>query len=252
MTRPSKARVDLNALRHNYSVARNLHGGRALAVLKANAYGHGAVRCAQALQSQADGFAVAFLDEAEELRAAGIHGPILVLEGLFDAEEWATAQALDVWVVVHHAAQLSMLEQAPISAALQVWLKVDSGMGRAGFAPADVADAYARLQRSGKVSDIVLMSHFARADDFRRLVPEQDEVEMLLAWSDVGCQRQLAQIVSSRPQRSRGALELGKAHQQVGRACSAVHLHACPSNDSSRDGHGWVKEGQRTHGGAAV
>ena len=82
MTRPSKARVDLNALRHNYSVARSLHGGRALAVLKANAYGHGAVRCAQALQSQADGFAVAFLDEAEELRAAGIHGPILVLEGL--------------------------------------------------------------------------------------------------------------------------------------------------------------------------
>lgn len=179
MTRPSKARVDLNALRHNYSVARSLHGGRALAVLKANAYGHGAVRCAQALQSQADGFAVAFLDEAEELRAAGIHGPILVLEGLFDAEEWATAQALDVWVVVHHAAQLSMLEQAPISAALQVWLKVDSGMGRAGFAPADVADAYARLQRSGKVSDIVLMSHFARADE-----PDSDATALQVAAFD--------------------------------------------------------------------
>ena len=82
MTRPSRARVDLDALRHNYSLARRMHGGRALAVIKANAYGHGAVRCAQALQDHADGFAVAFLEEAAALRAAGIGGPILVLEGV--------------------------------------------------------------------------------------------------------------------------------------------------------------------------
>jgi len=165
MSRPGRALVDLEALRHNYRLARQMHGGQALAVLKANAYGHGTVRCAQALQPLADGFAVAFLDEARELRAAGMGGPLLVLEGLFDAEEWLSAQALDVWVVVHHAEQLRMLAQAPVTVPLQVWLKVDSGMGRAGFAPADVATAYATLQASGKVSDIVLMSHFARADE---------------------------------------------------------------------------------------
>jgi alanine racemase len=165
MTRPSKALIDLGALRHNYQLARQLHGGRALAVMKANAYGHGAIRCAQALQDIADGFATAFLEEAVALRSAGIASPILVLEGLFDAAELATARDLGLWIVVHHEAQLRMLEQDPSQQPLQVWLKCDSGMHRAGFAPADMAHAYARLQASGKASDIVLMTHFARADE---------------------------------------------------------------------------------------
>lgn len=165
MTRPSRARIDLEALRSNLQLAKRLHGGRALAVLKANAYGHGAVRCAQALQDQADGFAVAFLAEAAELRAAGIRGPILVLEGLFDAEELATARVLDVWIVVHHEAQLRLIERDQANQTLQVWLKADSGMGRAGFALTDMFNAYARLKATGRVSDIVLMTHFARADE---------------------------------------------------------------------------------------
>ena len=83
--RPARALVDLAALRHNYRIARRLHGGRALAVVKANAYGHGATRCAQALADEVDGFAVAFLDEALALREAGVDAPILLLEGVFDA-----------------------------------------------------------------------------------------------------------------------------------------------------------------------
>jgi len=165
MTRPSRARINLDALRHNYLLARRLHGGRALAVIKANAYGHGAVRCAQALQDEADGFAVAFLKEASELRAAGILSPILVLEGLFDAAELAAARILDLWIVVHHEAQLRMIERDPSHGALHVWLKADSGMGRAGFCLADMFSAYARLRASGKVEEIVLMTHFARADE---------------------------------------------------------------------------------------
>jgi alanine racemase len=179
MTRPSSARIDLEALRSNYRVARQLHGGRVLAVLKANAYGHGAVRCAQALQDQADGFAVAFLAEAAELRAFGIRGPILILEGLFDAEELATARALNVWIVVHHEAQLRMIEQDQASQALQVWLKADSGMGRAGFPLADIFNAYARLQATRKVSEIVLMTHFARADE-----PDSDATAKQIAAFD--------------------------------------------------------------------
>lgn len=166
MTRPSRARVDLDALRHNYSLARHMHGGRALAVIKANAYGHGAARCAQALSDHADGFAVAFLEEAAALRAAGIEAPILVLEGLFDADELVAARALDLWIVVHQEAQLRMIENDRASCGrLQVWLKADSGMGRAGFALANMPSAYARLRASGKVSNITLMTHFARADE---------------------------------------------------------------------------------------
>lgn len=80
MSRPAVARADLGALRDNYRLAKRLHGGRVLAVVKANACGHGAVRCAQALQAEADGFAVAAIEEALTLRAAGVSAPILLLE----------------------------------------------------------------------------------------------------------------------------------------------------------------------------
>jgi alanine racemase len=158
-------RIDLDALRHNYRLARRLHGGRALAVLKANAYGHGAVQCALALGRVADGFAVAFLDEAVALRMAGIRSPILLLEGLFDTQEFAKARDLDLWFVVHHDAQLCMIELDSSTSQFPVWLKADSGMGRVGFSLPDMRSAYARLLASKKVSEIVLMTHFARANE---------------------------------------------------------------------------------------
>lgn len=168
MTRPTQARIDLDALRQNYLFARSVHGGRALAVLKADAYGHGAVTCAHALERIADGFAVAFLAEALALRATGIECPILVLEGFFDIQEMREARANDVWVVVHQESQLRMIEEddSPHDAApFNVWLKGDSGMRRAGFALTAIAEAHARLQASSRVGDIVLMTHFARADE---------------------------------------------------------------------------------------
>lgn len=165
MARPAFARIDLGALRHNYLTARRLHGGRALAVLKANAYGHGAVRCAQALDGLADGYAVAFLEEALPLRAAGIRAPILVLEGLFDRDELQAASAHGLWFAVHQESQLRLLEQAGAERGLHAWLKIDSGMGRAGFAPALAASAHARLQACAAVDQVTLMTHFARADE---------------------------------------------------------------------------------------
>lgn len=163
--RPARALIDLAALRHNYHLARQLHGGRALAVVKANAYGHGAVRCAQALADEADGFAVAFLDEALELRAAGIQQPILLLEGVFAAEELADVARHGLWTAVHHEAQIEMIERTALAAPVHVWLKINSGMNRAGFLPAAVDGAWQRLRASGKVADITLMTHFARADE---------------------------------------------------------------------------------------
>jgi alanine racemase len=163
--RPARALIDLAALRHNYRLARERHGGRALAVVKANAYGHGALRCAQALRDEADGFAVAFLGEALELRAGGIDAPILLLEGVFDTDELAEVAHHGLWMVVHHEEQLRMLERTPLAAPVDVWLKVNSGMNRAGFVGAAVAQAWQRLRVSGKVGRIVLMTHFARADE---------------------------------------------------------------------------------------
>ena len=166
MTRPSKALIDLAALRSNYLTARTLHGGRALAVVKANAYGHGAVPCAQALAEIADGFAVAFATEAFELREAGITKPILVLEGCFDPDELLAAYKSNLWVVIHQESQLRALETAAVDAhSIHVWLKVDSGMHRAGFALDAVQAAYERLEACPSVASITLMTHFARADE---------------------------------------------------------------------------------------
>jgi alanine racemase len=163
--RPARALIDLQALRHNYQLAREVTGAKALAVIKADAYGHGAVRCAQALQEQADGFAVACIEEALQLREAGIGEPILLLEGFFEADELALIEQQDLWCVVHSLWQLELIERSAVRKPLTVWLKLDSGMHRVGLHPADYQAAYRRLLASGKVAKIVLMSHFARADE---------------------------------------------------------------------------------------
>lgn len=165
--RPARALIDLQALRHNYRLARELGGGKALAVLKADAYGHGAVRCAQALEDQADGFAVACIEEALELRQAGIRAPILLLEGFFERDELALIQAHDLWTVVHAPWQVEALALAQAAPArpVRVWLKVDTGMHRVGLSPAEGLAAWRRLAALPQVELAVLMTHFARADE---------------------------------------------------------------------------------------
>ncbi|MEE1921520.1 alanine racemase [Pseudomonas sp. 148P] len=163
--RPARALIDLQALRHNYQFARKLSGARALAVIKADAYGHGAVRCALALEAEADGFAVACIEEALALREVGIKAPVLLLEGFFEASELELIVKHDFWCVVHSLWQLEAIEKASLAKPIQVWLKMDTGMHRVGLHPRDYQAAYQRLQASGKVAKIVLMSHFARADE---------------------------------------------------------------------------------------
>src|ERR1700712_3920239 len=171
--RPARALIDLSALRHNYQLARQTTGAKALAVIKADAYGHGAVRIAQALEGEADGFAVACIEEALELRQAGIRAPILLLEGFFEADELALIVEHDFWCVVHSLWQLDAIEKTRVSKPLNIWLKMDSGMHRVGVHPADYQGAYQRLLASGKVAKIVLMSHFARADELVNIRTEE-------------------------------------------------------------------------------
>lgn len=188
--RPARALIDLEALRHNYRLAREISGARALAVVKADAYGHGATRCAAALEGEADGFAVACIEEALELRYAGIRKPILLLEGFFEESELSLIDQHQLWCVVHATWQVEAIERARLAQPLQVWLKLDSGMHRVGLHPAEYRDAHARLLASGKVDKIVLMSHFARADELD--CPRSEEQVALFEQARAGLQAEVS------------------------------------------------------------
>ena len=157
--------IDLSALRNNFGVARR-HGGSAKlwAVVKANAYGHGLSRARRALAA-ADGFAVLTLEEAANLRLMGVEQPILLLEGLFGADEITTCAELDLSPVLHHAAQLDWLQRQPPGRPLQIFLKFDSGMHRLGFPLAELDAVLARVRGLPGVAGVTLMTHFAQADD---------------------------------------------------------------------------------------
>lgn len=173
MSRPLVANIRLDAFRHNYLLARKIHGGRALAVVKANAYGHGAVPCAKAVADVADGFAVASIEEALKLREAGITAPILLLEGFFEPAELAEIEAKNLWTVLHHQWQVEALMATRLSGPITVWLKMDSGMHRVGLAPEEYRVAYRKLAEHPSVAQIVLMNHFACADETASVHPLQ-------------------------------------------------------------------------------
>lgn len=159
------AHVDAAALAHNLAQVRALAPrSRVLAVIKADAYGHGLLFAARALRG-ADGFAVARLAEAERLRAAGIAQRIVLLPGVDTHDDLAFAARLALDVVVHHRSQIELLEQAPPACRVDAWLEVDSGMHRLGIAPRDVAAAHRRLARCAAVrAPLRVMTHLADAD----------------------------------------------------------------------------------------
>ena len=170
MTRPARVVVDLDALRHNLArVRRFAPGARVMAVVKADAYGHGIERTAAALDG-ADAFGVACLEEAQQVRAAA-QQPVVLLEGPFTGAELECISRSGFEIVVHHHFQVEMLERVRLARPLRVWLKVDSGMHRLGFEPGEAAAVHARLQRCKSVAaPLRLMTHLANAsnaeDDF--------------------------------------------------------------------------------------
>src|SRR5690554_865591 len=181
--RPARALIDLDAFVHNYRHARRLGGGRALAVVKADAYGHGAVACARALDGEADGFGVACIEEALELRAAGICAPILLLEGFFEAAELELIERHELWTVVASPWQVAALERHRAARPWQAWLKLDTGMHRLGLSPGEFTDAWRRLRALGWIDELVAMTHFARADELGdvRTDEQLDAFEQALA-----------------------------------------------------------------------
>ena len=164
--RAARATVSASALRHNLRRVRELApGARVMAVIKANGYGHGLVGTARALR-EADAFAVARMEEAVALREAALDNPVVLLEGVLDAQQLPLASALGLDLVVHSQEQLQMLEAAPLARPVQAWLKIDTGMNRLGFEPAAARDALRRLEQCpGVLPGVRLMTHLASADE---------------------------------------------------------------------------------------
>ena len=167
MPRPIEALIHTEALAHNLRRAcAAAPDAKVWAIVKANAYGHGIERAYAGLQG-ADGFALLDLSEAERVRALGWRGPVLLLEGCFDARDLEVCSRLNLWHTVHHAAQIDMLAAHKTHTPHHVFLKLNSGMNRLGFRPAAYVQAWRRLSGLTQVDSIALMTHLSDADGVR-------------------------------------------------------------------------------------
>lgn len=163
--RHTRVGINLAALRHNLLQVRRLAPhSRVMAAVKANAYGHGLEKVAEGLQ-QSDGFGVASIDEALELRAIGVRQPITLLEGIFHSDELPLAEEHSLDLVIHHRWQLECMLRQHFTRPVRVWLKIDSGMHRLGVAPAEAADIWAQIVAHPGLLALGQMTHLACADD---------------------------------------------------------------------------------------
>jgi alanine racemase len=183
-----RARIDSAALRANLQAIRaRAAGRRVMAVVKANAYGHGLVPTALAL-ADADAFAVARLEEAVALRDAGLKRRIVLLEGVLDAAQLAQAAALELDLVVHQPLQIELLEQFRGQRQFALWLKVDTGMNRLGFRPQEFRAAWERLRQLQPAPlQLRVLTHLACADeaDGRYTAEQLARLRPLIAGLDV-------------------------------------------------------------------
>lgn len=166
MSRPTEILIDLDALIHNCRLAKSLSGpGNIVAVVKADGYGHGAADIALKIEPEVSMFAVSCMEEAISLRKQGVSLPLLLLEGCFSLEEYNLAARQNIQLVIHNVDQANCLLEQTLDAQLKIWLKVDSGMHRLGVLPEDVNEVFGLLVASHNVSDVVLMTHLASADE---------------------------------------------------------------------------------------
>lgn len=188
MPRSTIARIDLQALRHNYALAQKLAGSaRAMAVVKADGYGHGIRPVALALAEMAPKYAVACLEEALAIRDAGLRQPVVLLQGMHEAGDVRDCSAHDFEPVLHCSTQLNWLAQS--ESRPEFWLKVNSGMNRLGFRPAELPEVMAAIDAMGARSRLLgFVTHFACADDpASARTAEQTEcfVRGTAAWPDL-------------------------------------------------------------------
>ena len=163
--RQTFATISLSALQHNFAImSQCAPNSKTMAVIKADAYGHGALQVAVALGSQVEVFAVAFMDEALVLREQGIKQPILLLEGVMDAQEMACAKQHDLWVTIHASEHFTWLRALQENLRPTFWVKIDTGMHRLGIT-LNSAQQVLSSNRDLLQIDTVLCSHLACADE---------------------------------------------------------------------------------------
>ncbi|MDF1644900.1 MAG: alanine racemase [Pseudomonadales bacterium] len=174
MARSATASIDLTALRHNLQRVREFAPGRKIiAVVKADGYGHGIIEVARSLNT-ADLLGVACIEEAIQLRKAGIEIGILLLEGFFDSSELAQIERYDLETVIHHPLQLDQICEHSFKQPPSIWIKLDTGMHRLGFEPTQFKAVYQQLQQSGNTRAIRAMTHLACSDETDNpLTPKQ-------------------------------------------------------------------------------
>ena len=189
-----RATVNGAALQHNCRMVRHIVGDSGiLAVLKGNAYGHGAVFVAEQLSAMVQGFGVVTIEEAILLREAGITKPIVLLEGFHDDAEIAVIEALQLATVVHSMEQLVALEAASLKRPIATWLKVNTGMNRLGFSGAAIPTIYQRLvQASWVEKPVVLMTHLANATRPNDAMAQQQIVLFDYCSQELVCEHSLA------------------------------------------------------------
>ena len=177
MPRPIKAIVDLSALRSNLALAKRVApGARMLAVVKANAYGHGVLNAARAFEN-ADGFAILEIENAVRLRDAGCRQPIVLLEGAFDSHDLRAAAEHRLACAIHDRDQVRLLQDLPAAARLDLFVKLNTGMNRLGIAPRALPGVLDTLRAEPRARSVTLMTHFACADDERGVAEQWERFE---------------------------------------------------------------------------
>ncbi|MCP4045271.1 MAG: alanine racemase [Gammaproteobacteria bacterium] len=173
--RPTTATVRIAAIVHNYELACRLAPvSKNIAVIKANAYGHGMLEVARILQTRVPAFAVALVEEAAQLRDAGIAKPILVLQGANDAADIKEAAERDLWLLLHRQQQVDALLSSYPTKPVRVWLKLETGMHRFGLVPDELDQVCADLRSSpGVQQSLVLCTHLACADNLTNPITRQ-------------------------------------------------------------------------------
>jgi alanine racemase len=185
--RPLVATIDSAALKHNLAIVRrHAPRSRVLAVVKANAYGHGLMRAAAAL-SGADGFALLELEGAVRLREAGFRNRIVLLGGFFEPGELPVLLQHGLATVVHNLEQVAALDRLPDGGKLDVLLKANTGMNRLGLDAAEFARALDRLRGNARIGSITLLTHFADADDARGVGWQLERVRRLPGYGSLPC-----------------------------------------------------------------
>ena len=190
MSRPIVATLDTSALRHNLAVVRQAAPrSHVWSVVKANAYGHGIARVWQSL-SETDGFALLNLEEAIMLRESGWNKPILLLEGFFHPDELPILDRYRLTTSVHSNWQIQALAKAKLSAPLDIYLKMNSGMNRLGFQPSLVQQVWQKLKTLPNVGELTLMAHFAEAESNEGITEPMRRINQ--AAEGLDCPRSLA------------------------------------------------------------